>query len=390
MKQEKGIDHAVKKEYINIEEGWMKLHLTTHAILICCAIIAELAMFFILTFTQFEDIDPTGYVFRYVLAPSAANIALALTSFFLCYKTKLPRLYKFYIVSLSFALSAFIISVVHCLFSAIYVVFVIPLIMTTIYGSQRITAATFGTCIALTTISSTFFEWDTSKNHDAYYFINTVACIFIVTCVYVACIVIISYEKKKYQVMIEYELERDKLQIELFRDDLTGVQNKLAFRDIMNKVETSGAEMQYFLAMFDLDNFKQVNDRCGHLKGDELLREFGSVLNRLADENAFPFRFGGDEFSILYDNVQLERVIENAKEIQSAFNGLSHPEFEGLKVTLSAGIAGFHRGMTAHQLIENADEALYQSKTLSKNRISIYSDERGYKSSYLAKKQQNT
>lgn len=75
----------------------------------------------------------------------------------------------------------------------------------------------------------------------------------------------------------------------------------------------------YQLAMLDLDNFKQVNDTYGHQKGDRCLQVFGGVLREACGDSAKPFRFGGDEFCILFRGQEMGSAVETCRRIQKQY-----------------------------------------------------------------------
>jgi diguanylate cyclase (GGDEF)-like protein len=123
--------------------------------------------------------------------------------------------------------------------------------------------------------------------------------------------------------------------------------------------------------MLDVDNLKEFNDSTGHLGGDELLKAVGSILRESIRENVdWAFRFGGDEFGIVFTQVELKQIVAVAERILQKYN---HLKFTG--TGLSIGIAGFlrHPGNSwsddIADLVNRADKALYQSKSQGKNQI---------------------
>jgi diguanylate cyclase len=95
----------------------------------------------------------------------------------------------------------------------------------------------------------------------------------------------------------------------------------------------------YYLAMIDLDFFKKVNDSLGHVKGDECLQEIGKILKKHSSKSITPFRFGGDEFCILFEEISLEEVLQICD-------------------TLRQQISEYTTDMFAEDLLQNADTAL--------------------------------
>ena len=168
----------------------------------------------------------------------------------------------------------------------------------------------------------------------------------------------------KYAMTLE-----NKIKAESRMDQLTKVSNR---HDLFNYLETIEDKRDYALAIFDIDDFKKVNDTYGHVCGDFILRELANIA-KLNLYNSFLARYGGEEFVVIIktdgeDDIafsQLEKIrylIEN-----NDFN------FEGrtVRITISIGIERFHGDISNERWIDLADEKLYQSKTSGKNKITM-------------------
>ncbi|MFO8024340.1 diguanylate cyclase [Thiohalophilus sp.] len=157
-------------------------------------------------------------------------------------------------------------------------------------------------------------------------------------------------------------------------DPLTGAINRNAFYLIAEK-EHSLAERtgeSYVVAMIDLDHFKQINDRYGHLTGDRILKETADLVQkRLRSSDVF-CRFGGEEFIAFLPGTCLEDAANlfNA-HLQSLANTSITIDDSGdsIQVTASAGLAKHIRGQTLNQIIEQADIQLYEAKGQGRNRL---------------------
>lgn len=174
------------------------------------------------------------------------------------------------------------------------------------------------------------------------------------------------------------------------RDDLTGLYNDRYFFDSL-EYEVEKAKMQgtdLSVIFFDLDSFKQVNDRHGHLAGSTVLREVGDILRKVFfGINSVAARYGGDEFVIILPGMSIENAMEYAENIR---HSIAHNTFlkkrgvsgeiplkiKGL-VTCSAGVAALSRDIESGKstrkiveaLIKSADRAMYWAKDHGKNRV---------------------
>ncbi|MFA5142805.1 MAG: diguanylate cyclase [Candidatus Omnitrophota bacterium] len=155
-------------------------------------------------------------------------------------------------------------------------------------------------------------------------------------------------------------------------DELTGVYNRRFLTKFL--AEGFGKFKRLAVCMMDIDSFKKINDAYGHLEGDALLVSFCGVLKETVADNGFIIRYGGDEFSIILPEkneketaVLAEKILNDiaARPLKGRDEAKSHV------VTASMGIAIYpdDAGKPA-DLFDKADEALYSSKRMGKNRIS--------------------
>jgi diguanylate cyclase (GGDEF)-like protein len=157
-------------------------------------------------------------------------------------------------------------------------------------------------------------------------------------------------------------------------DDLTGIWNKRFFRrQLPQEIERARVySVPLSLLLFDLDDFKQINDGFGHTVGDVVLSELcGAVREMLRPPDLFA-RFGGDEFAIILPHTDLTGAVAVAQRILKRIEGLTIPtDEEGfIRPAISIGVAEFRAGedASANDLVRRADERLYESKRIGKNR----------------------
>lgn len=155
------------------------------------------------------------------------------------------------------------------------------------------------------------------------------------------------------------------------QDALTGTYNRRYFLEIVER-EWSRAkryEMSCALLLMDVDHFKQVNDRFGHLCGDQLLRRIADAAAETLRQPDVLARFGGEEFIIFLPHTDplgaldvAERIRERVEALDFGWNGTPVP------VSASLGVAALHDNhVTLDQLISDADEALYSAKSAGRN-----------------------
>jgi diguanylate cyclase (GGDEF)-like protein len=168
----------------------------------------------------------------------------------------------------------------------------------------------------------------------------------------------------------------EEIQHQALHDPLTGLPNRDLILDRLEQMlahaRRSGASVG--VLYLDLDNFKDVNDTLGHDIGDELLRAFGSRMTSVLREGDTIGRMGGDEFIVLVDGSPGDGIQLAADRILSVLEApfVLASSTTPLNVTVSIGIAsGAH--MSPHELLKNADIALYEAKGAGKRRAVVFS-----------------
>lgn len=171
--------------------------------------------------------------------------------------------------------------------------------------------------------------------------------------------------------------EIERLQEASTVDSLTGLRNRRAFDEAFPiSIERATRRLPNLgFLIFDLDNFKDVNDEYGHDAGDAVLRQFADLLKSLCRKTEQPFRWGGEEFVVIADVQDLEAAMKFAERVRKAVADYEFklPDGTTLRKTTSVGITSMREfnggvtGETAGMLMEKADEALYEAKKTGRN-----------------------
>ena len=156
-------------------------------------------------------------------------------------------------------------------------------------------------------------------------------------------------------------------------DGLTGIANRRGCEDALaHEIARSDRMVAPFtLVVADLDDFKQINDRYGHDAGDDVLREFASVLRRTLRESDLAGRWGGEEFVLLLPGTDEQGGAQLAERVRGALRERSFHGRDGASfgVTCSFGVAQHRPGEEERQLFSQADRALYEAKKRGKDRV---------------------
>ncbi len=182
---------------------------------------------------------------------------------------------------------------------------------------------------------------------------------------------------KNYNQSLEAEVSRRTQELEKMvkLDSITGLVNRYEFEQQLKSAISSAKKDQttHVMCYIDLDQFKIVNDKCGHIAGDELLRQIALVLKRSARESDVVARLGGDEFGIIYIDSTIEDAQRQAQRLLNAI-GEYRFNYQGntFGIGASIGMVGIMKECcTLTNLLSQADAACYAAKDGGRNRIHV-------------------
>ncbi|WP_457626831.1 sensor domain-containing diguanylate cyclase [Persephonella sp.] len=153
-------------------------------------------------------------------------------------------------------------------------------------------------------------------------------------------------------------------------DSLTGLINRMRFEEILEQAvrdSSEGTGKIFSLFLFDIDDFKKINDTYGHNIGDRVLVDLSRLVGQLLDDSDIFSRWGGEEFFILLPDTGLEEAARKAESIREAV-ALSRFPFVG-KITISGGVTQFREYDDPVSIVIRADKLLYSAKNSGKNKI---------------------
>ena len=144
------------------------------------------------------------------------------------------------------------------------------------------------------------------------------------------------------------------------KDSLTKINNRKAFDYNMKRLKNK----EFFLLLFDLDNFKNINDTYGHSLGDQVLIKIGAMLLEKETKELKPYRIGGEEFAIIFEKqkINFEKIIEISENIREEIEKTNWEN--NLKVTISGGLS-----YKSEDIFNICDKLLYKAKNSGKNKI---------------------
>ncbi len=182
-------------------------------------------------------------------------------------------------------------------------------------------------------------------------------------------ILLAQHELTQFWLISRSRKQKTALMEQIRIEPTTGLLSRRILMDTLDQRCKENEAKEMYLAMVDVDNFKKINDTYGHICGDEVLRRIGKIIKEHVKESGEGFRYGGEEFVILFAQSTMDDVICVMEKIRKSMAKAAFDFLDQGRVTISCGIAEYHHGMKASDWIRSADELLYQAKHDGKNRV---------------------
>ena len=189
---------------------------------------------------------------------------------------------------------------------------------------------------------------------------------------------LMDQEKKEVvreTIKVKRQLDFENMQRLVYVDGLTSIHNRRYFEKegikLIEQANRAGENM--YCAIIDIDLFKQINDRFGHLVGDEAISQLAKTIKEALPKDQLYARYGGDEFVFLFTNIERMEPF-----FQELFQSITNFEFKtdeiAMKITISMGVASLNdcQSKSLSELVDKADQALYHSKIAGRNLLSFY------------------
>jgi diguanylate cyclase (GGDEF)-like protein len=178
---------------------------------------------------------------------------------------------------------------------------------------------------------------------------------------------------EKWRELLLTKANQEQLERLVYQDTLTGLANR---RAILYKLKEAIQHARRYgdglsMLMLDIDYFKQINDRYGHLTGDDVLEKIASLLQKRIREADTAGRYGGDEFMVILPKTDLSSPLVVAERIRKSAKDAKMTDAKGnmFSVSVSQGLAIYRPGDNTWSFTSRADDALYAAKKNGRNRV---------------------
>lgn len=359
---------TIEFEYEKVNRRWLNLHLYISIGLAIASFLLEAILYFVLNSMGLVEATAAVYAVRYLLIPTGLN-GLILAILFLIRKIYAKRLtVQAYAVSIGLVAICFVLFTIHSIFPSLYFLFAIPLMFSCLYGNFVLTSVTAICVFIARIVGDVVITWDSAKiqllNY-GYTAVNFAVSLLILAGFYIACLVLIYFEQEKNHAAVKKEIERVQFRQGMIIDQLTTLYNRTALNEVLTHLNEEDAGL--VCAMLDIDYFKEVNDTLGPPAGDDYLKTFSNLLRTVCDQHLV-FRYGGDEFCILFNGISLEEASLLCKRLYRDSAKILDPGSIGGRVAAASyGLSVYESGQDPDDLIKAADAEMYEMK---KRRIS--------------------
>ena len=367
----------IQDAYNRIDSNWLQLHYRSTVGLVVFAFIVECIMGFFVVNSDMVTTTVNIYIWKFLIVPSGLNFVCVIIDMMLIRSERLSQEYKIYGVSLILVVICFNLYIVHSGFISTIYMFAAAVMLTTIYANYKLTIITSVSTFIAIFIAEFYIIWDLDKLSifsDTLRMGNFLVAIFILIAFTIILTITIRFEQKKNKASILMEIERQQLQKIIQVDEMTGIYNQKALHEALKNIENESLfDNEYILAIADIDNFKGINDKWGHHIGDRCLIGFAKLLKDNCGDS-IPFRYGGDEFCLLFKDVTMDHAFAICEKVREACSDFTLDDEPSCKFTVSFGLAYYLMQNDAIRFFVHADFALYEAKEV-KNKVCIFNKE---------------
>ncbi|MCR4781469.1 MAG: GGDEF domain-containing protein [Lachnospiraceae bacterium] len=379
MKQIDGANLSIHELQEHFQNSLMRLSNLTCMVLI--------AFEFILCFLKYgiqlmpADMEFDRYIRFYLIRPIVALLLLASFNGLFYLKSKRGELLHTSI-PLSFLSEVLtIIIAVHYRYPVIYCIMVFPVLMSTVYGSEKVLRRVFLVEMIGLLLDTFYIHVFTDFFSRPPYFNMSLTLVLVISLISLLFVrYSIRFEKYKLMKMSEelvrnknLEVENKELEQDSRMDGLSKLPNYKYLVETANKWVATKSDICF--CMIDLDDFKKVNDTMGHEFGNVVIYILSRELEKLSNENIFVARYGGEEFGILTTGLTEDEVFRIMDDCRQRFSQRKYRE-TSKQNTFSGGISSYRKNMAVTDLFKAADKMLYEAKSSGKNCI-FYSKNSG-------------
>ena len=331
--------------------------------------VVEIIAYFIFVYLGIEKFSfESGYLWLNVILPICINACAHLVAVWICRSERFSIDFRNASIIYAAFVTTFVVSIFHRDYIVTLCAFVFPIILSAMYNDKKLLKQSLYLALVSLTIAALVLYIE--KKLDLTTALNVMVLYGFVAVSYLSGDLSIKFSQSNFALIEEQARINDNLEYEIDLDPMTKLFNKMAFYErleiAMEKARNDDIESH--IAVMDIDDFKKINDECGHDEGDDVLKALAKILKGVCDENDYPCRFGGEEFALILVGKNLEEALERVEVARKEFSALKF-DFLKERLSFSCGVTKVNPDISGEENFSNADDLLYDSKKNGKDRI---------------------
>lgn len=321
-----------------------------------------------------KNIGSGLYMLEYIFIPMIIQIITLVVCYFMIKADNISNEKKNYVVIGLIFVSIGVISFTYYSILPLIMLPSLTIVATALFADQSLTVWSGVAVVILTAIDMVRYHFEYTDRVAGLNWVGALSIFLLLIILLCVMVVIVNTHTKALMSSIMGSYNRQvTLMSELMIDPMTGLYNRRSFEDSLEKeiesVEQTGAKS--YVTIFDIDHFKDVNDTYGHSNGDIVIKALCKMMKEKSKDMGLAFRYGGEEFVILFHDVELSTVMNVVEDIRTEFRCYYFHFMNKDGITCSCGVAEYIKGESSKAWFNRADSALYQAKESGRNRTVI-------------------
>lgn len=321
-----------------------------------------------------KNIGSGLYMLEYIFIPMIIQIITLVVCYFMIKADTISNEKKNYVVIGLIFVSIGVISFTYYSILPLIMLPSLTIVATALFADQSLTVWSGVAVAILTAIDMVRYHFEYTDRVAGLNWVGALSIFLLLIILLCVMVVIVNTHTKALMSSIMGSYNRQvTLMSELMIDPMTGLYNRRSFEESLEKeiesVEQTGVKS--YVTIFDIDHFKEVNDTYGHSNGDIVIKALCKMMKEKSKDMGLAFRYGGEEFVILFHDVELSKVMNVVEDIRTEFRCYYFHFMNKDGITCSCGVAEYIKGESSKAWFNRADSALYQAKESGRNRTVI-------------------
>ena len=359
---------------INKDEIDAKWHmLVWRMMIVICSISFVIAWILFGVYRVDKSIGAGAYIVKYIVLPMIVQAIAITICYFYMKHDEADIKHKNYVVTGMIYVCVGVIAFTYCTIYPLILIPCVTIIATALFADQELTVWSGVAVLALMVINVVRLHLNVGELATQMNWVGALLIYILVVSVMCAMVMVVNKHTKALMESIAGSYNRQVTLMSELMVDPTGLYNRRSFEESLDKeienVEQTGAKS--YVTIFDIDHFKEVNDTYGHSNGDIVIKALCKMMKEKSKDMGLAFRYGGEEFVILFHDVELSKVMNVVEDIRTEFRCYYFHFMNKDGITCSCGVAEYTKGESSKAWFNRADSALYKAKESGRNRTVI-------------------